>query len=145
MDYGRYRFLLIYWLFVAVMLVLLLLFSCSPRVVSVPEYHSEYVVRTDTFLRLDSVYVGEKEVLKTVGESVFVDRYHTVYRDRWRERVLRDTLLRHDSIRVAVEVPGKVGLRAKARYGIAGVLAGMLFSLLGIIALCLIVRRFYRS
>ncbi len=43
-------------------------------------------------LRHDSVLVREK------GDTVLIEKWHTQYRDRWRDRVVRDTVYR-DNVR----------------------------------------------
>lgn len=43
----------------------------------------------------DSIYIHEK------GDTVLVEKWHTEYRDRWRDRLLTDTVYQHkcDTIR----------------------------------------------
>ena len=43
----------------------------------------------------DSIYIHEK------GDTVIVEKWHTEYRDRWRDRLLTDTVYQHkcDTIR----------------------------------------------
>jgi hypothetical protein len=43
----------------------------------------------------DSIYIHEK------GDTVMVEKWHTEYRDRWRDRLLTDTVYQHkcDTIR----------------------------------------------
>ena len=38
------------------LLLLAMLTSCKTRYVTVPEYHKEYINRTDTFLRSDTLF-----------------------------------------------------------------------------------------
>ena len=41
------------------MILAMLLSGCSPKVIYVPEVHTEYITRTDTFIRIDSVKVKD--------------------------------------------------------------------------------------
>ena len=38
----------------------------------------------------DSIYIHEK------GDTVLVEKWHTEYRDRWRDRLLTDTVYQHE-------------------------------------------------
>lgn len=40
-------------------LIMVCLVSCRTKYVSVPEYHTEYKVRTDSFIKRDSVWVHD--------------------------------------------------------------------------------------
>lgn len=81
-------------------LLLCLLVSCSPKVVTKVEYRDriEYKDRVDSVVVLDSIYVTER----IKGDTVYVshDRWRTEYRDR----MLTDTVIRTDSIPYPVEV-----------------------------------------
>ena len=68
------------------------------------------VVRTDTLIQTkvqrDSVYI-EKEMHDSVyihqkGDTLLIEKWHTEWRDRWREREKHDTLYvaKHDTVRV---------------------------------------------
>ena len=78
--------------------------SCSPRTITVPEYHTEYVTRTDTFHRVDSVYRHDSVAVYLQGETICKDKY--VYLDKWHKvyKTTTDTLVKTDSIRVPVPV-----------------------------------------
>ena len=90
-------------------IVLFLLFSllfcgCSPKVVTVPEVHTEYIVKTDSFVQRDSVYVNDSVFIHENGDTVWVERFKTFYKDKWREVVKIDTVIKRDSIPYKVEV-----------------------------------------
>ena len=80
------------------------IFSCSPKVVTVPEYHTEYVVKTDTFIRYDSIYRGDSVIIRIVSDTVWIEHWRTEYKDRWRDRSVHDTIVKTDSIRVPYPV-----------------------------------------
>lgn len=81
-----------------------ILSSCSPKVVTVPEYHTEYVVKTDTLLRLDSIYKHDSVSVYVKGDTIFkdkyitLDKYHNVYKTK------TDSFVKTDSIKTPVFV-----------------------------------------
>ena len=97
-----WRFLCLYLLCVISLLVWLC--SCSPRVITVPEVHTEYVYRTDSFVKRDSIHVMDSVFIREKGDTVWVERWKTLYRDIYRDVVRVDTIVRLDSIPYKVEV-----------------------------------------
>lgn len=82
-------------------LIVLLLGGCkSKEYIKVPEYHTEYVVKADTFHKVDSVYQKDSVYLYQKGDTVFVNK--VAYRDRWKYiyKVKLDTILKRDSVSV---------------------------------------------
>lgn len=78
--------------------------SCSPRVVTVPEYHVEY--RTNTVH--DSIYVERRDSSATLinGDTITIEHWHVSYKDRYIE--VTDTFVKRDSIPVPYAVPAKL-------------------------------------
>lgn len=70
----------------------------SKEYVSVPEYHTEYICRTDTVARLDSVYVKDSIYVYRNGDTVVIQKL--AYRDRWHNinKVKMDTIIKRDSV-----------------------------------------------
>lgn len=66
---------------VIAILALLLLAGCKTKYVPYPEYHTQYIVRTDTVKTTDSIIVGDKTYVYTSGDTVYVRQ--TLWRDRW--------------------------------------------------------------
>ena len=99
-----YRFLLTYAVVVIALILVLLLSGCATKVVTVPEIHTEYVYRTDSFLQRDSIYVNDSVFVREKGDTVWIERYKTLYRDRWRDVVRVDSVVEVDSIPYKVEV-----------------------------------------
>ncbi len=67
--------------------VMMLMFGCTTtRYIEVP------VVKTDTLYQsktvTDSVYVHDSTIVKMAGDTVWVERWHT----RWRDRIQHDTI-----------------------------------------------------
>lgn len=82
----------------------LLLLGCSPRYISVPEYHTEYVYKTDTFREVDSVHVLDSVFVNKLGDTVYVNKFKVIYRDKFREVLKVDSFVKTDSIRVPYPV-----------------------------------------
>ena len=78
----------------------LFLTSCKTKYVAVPEYHTQYVVRTDSVEKVDSFYQRDSIYIYQKGDTVFRNRI--VYQDRlrYRNQVKTDTFIRRDTIYV---------------------------------------------
>lgn len=82
-----------------------MLTSCrSVKYVPVPEYHTEYKVKTDSFVMRDSVWVKDSVWLWMKGDTVYKERWHTKYNDRYVYRNKTDTVMQTDSVRVPYPV-----------------------------------------
>lgn len=92
----------------ALLIVLFFLTSCSPKTIYIPEVHTEYITRTDTFVKIDSVSVKDSIYVTQKGDTVRIEKWHIKYRDRWREKVVRDTIMRTDTISVPYPVEKKL-------------------------------------
>lgn len=90
--------------------VILLAFTgCKTKeYVKVPEYHTEYIVRSDTIAKMDSVYVKDSVYVYHKGDTVVISKI--AYRDRYRNiyKVKLDTIIKRDSIE------GSCAMRADA-------------------------------
>lgn len=84
---------------------MLLLTSCATeRVVTVPEIHEVTTIKRDTVSQRDSVYVSDIVYLDARGDTTIRKEYHTVYRDRWRYKLVIDSFVQRDTINVIMEV-----------------------------------------
>lgn len=86
-------------------LIVLLLGGCkSKEYITVPEYHAEYVCRTDTFHKMDSVYLKDSVYVYQKGDTVYYNK--VAYRDRWHNiyKVKTDTIIKKDSVSVPYPV-----------------------------------------
>ena len=72
-----------------------------PRIAQIDtdRYESHFLQRVDTVVVRDSVFVSE--VMK--GDTVYLTRVE--WRDRWRTRMVHDTIVRTDSIVQVIEHP----------------------------------------
>lgn len=72
--------------------------SCRTKYIPYDVYHTEYITRTDTALRHDSIYLHDSVMVSMVGDTVQILKYRTAlrYRDRYLTRhdtiIIRDTL-----------------------------------------------------
>lgn len=82
--------------------IVLMLFTGCKHVeyVTVPEHHTDtlYVHQTER----DSIYLHDSTFVRVGGDTVFIEKWHTQYRDRWRTDTLRQ--VRIDSVAYPVEV-----------------------------------------
>lgn len=82
-----------------------MLTSCkSVKYIPVPEYHTEYKVKTDSFVKRDSVWVKDSVWLWMQGDTVYKEHWHTKYKDRYVYRNMADTVMQTDSVRVPYPV-----------------------------------------
>lgn len=91
-----------------------ILTSCkSKEYVYVPEYHTSYVAKTDTFIKNDSVYLKDSIFIETKGDTVyynkvtFNDKYHYIY------KIINDTIIKNDAI--SVPTPAEKQLSKEVR------------------------------
>ena len=87
---------------VLLLILLLTLVSCKTKtvVVTVPEVRTEYIVKRDSVHLHDSIYVQDSTMFAQLGDTIRIEKWHTKYVDRWRDRVVTDTLIKIDSIPV---------------------------------------------
>ena len=78
--------------------------SCKTKYVSVPEYHTEYITKTDSFTQRDSIFVKDSVYMWMQGDTIYKEKFSVIYRDRWRDRYLCDTIIKTDSVRVPYPV-----------------------------------------
>lgn len=119
-----------------VLLLLAMLASCkTTRYVSVPEYHKEYINRTDTFLRSDTLFRLDSVVIRQQGDTTVIEKI------RWQNRfvnvykVKTDTIIKTDSIRVPYPVEKKLSKWQQLRLDFGGwamLVLGMLVAGIGV-------------
>lgn len=68
--------------------------GCSPRTYAPMLYQVDTTRQSNLEIVVvrDSVFIMTKEVIREKGDTVFVTRTETKYRDRYRDREVRDTL-----------------------------------------------------
>ncbi len=78
--------------------------SCAPKTIVVPEYHTEYVTRTDTFCKVDSFYQRDSIAVYLQGDTICRDKYRYLDKYRYIYKTTTDTLIKADSICVPVPI-----------------------------------------
>lgn len=115
------------------MLILSMFCRCTTtKYVPVTEYKDRVVVKTDSFLKNDSVYVHDSVSVYIRGDTVFKEKYHIQYKDRYIVRNKSDTLIVRDSIPYKVEVVKQLSKTDRAFLNIGKIASVCLF--IGILA-----------
>jgi hypothetical protein len=109
-----------------ILLLLAMLTSCKTRYVTVPEYHKEYINRTDTFLRSDTLFRLDSVVIRQQGDTTVIEKM------RWQNRfvnvykVKTDTIMKSDSIRVPYPVEKTLTMWQRAKIDVGGWAMGLI-------------------
>ena len=115
------------------MLILSMFCRCTTtKYVPVTEYKDMVVVKTDSLLKTDSVYVHDSVSVYIRGDTVFKDKYHFQYKDRYIVRNKSDTLIVRDSIPYKVEVVKQLSKTGRAFLNIGKITSVCLF--IGVLA-----------
>ena len=116
-----------------------ILASCKTKtqIVTVPEYHKEYIVRSDTVARVDSVLLHDSVFVYNVGDTIVVNK--VAYRDRVRNvyKTRTDTIVKTDSVRVPYPAEKQL-TKAQQRYvtiGKCAIVAIAAFAILAMLAI----------
>ena len=135
--------------FTVAYLALLLISGCKTKYVSVPEYHKEYISRTDSFFRTDTIREKEWMTIKEVDSTQLAElgiqlrNIKTAYlieRNRNRERnnvttsIKTDTIFKADSVSVPYPVERKLSRWERVKMDYGGMAIGGTF-----VAVCFIV------
>lgn len=119
---------------IAVAILILSMFCrcTTTKYVPITEYRDRVVVKTDSLLKTDSVYVHDSVSVYIRGDTVFKDKYHIQYKDRYISRNKSDTLIVRDSIPYKVEVCKKLSNTDRAFLKIGKIASVCIF--IGILA-----------
>lgn len=115
------------------MLFLSMFCRCTTtKYVPVTEFRDRVVVKTDSLLKTDSVYVHDSVSVYIRGDTVFKDKYQLRYKDRYIIRNKSDTLIVRDSIPYKVEIENKLSKTDKVFLNIGKIASICIF--IGILA-----------
>lgn len=118
--------------FIVLLVGMMIVTSCgSIKYVPVETVKKEYVSRTDTVIKTDSVYVRDSVNTSTVGDTVFVDRWHWAYKNIDVQKILRDTVIIRDSIQVPYPVEKELTKWQQMKMSAGGV--GLIVCLIALI------------
>ena len=133
-----------FWWMVAVMAIVICCVSCKTKYVTVPEYHKEYINRTDTFLRSDTLFRLDSVVVRMQGDTTVIEKI------RWQNRfvnvykVKTDTIMKSDSIRVPYPVERKLSKWQQLRLDFGGWAMGGTVVAIVFIIIWLVRRKVFR-
>lgn len=132
-EYRKYEYdddRIDYWRLCIVLMVVLmvigLLSGCKTKYVTVPEYHKEYIVRSDTVAKVDSVVIKDSVFVYHNGDTVIINK--VAYRDRVKNvyKVRTDTICKTDSVRVPYQTEKELGKSEKFRQSLGWIFAVVL-------------------
>lgn len=90
-------------LFIA--LTAFLLAGCvSTKYVPVETVRTEYITKSDTFIKHDSILHKDSVFVYMKGDTVWLEKWHTRYIERLQKQIVTDTLIRCDTISVPYPV-----------------------------------------
>ena len=89
---------------VALLLAALLASCTATRYVEVPQVHETWAASRDSSAVRDSVFVHDSVTVCLMGDTVRIQEYHVVYKDRWRDRLRVDSFIQRDTVTVVKEV-----------------------------------------
>ena len=159
MRYEEYLRQLLLWalLGATTIAMMLMLHGCRTKYVSVPEYHKEYINRTDSFFHTDTIKEKEwmtiKEVdsvqlaklgvqLRNIKNAYLIERNRNRERNNTTLKSKTDTVIKTDSIRVPYPVERKLNkwesLKMEVGGWAIGGLSAVLIAVIGYIVLWLV-------
>ena len=109
---------------VVVFVIVLMLTSCSPKVIYVPEVHTDSIYITKH--QKDSVWLHDSILVTEKGDTIRVEKWHTKYI----ERQVHDTCFVTKTDSVAVPYPVKEKLTIKDKFNVYLQCMGIVFGIL---------------
>lgn len=86
-------------------LIISVLFGCTTtKYVEVPKVHTEYIHKTDTLIKADSIHIKDSVFVKMKGDTLLIEKWRTAYRDRTRYEVKVDSVLVTDTLTQVIKV-----------------------------------------
>lgn len=108
-------------------LVLSLLFSGCKSIQYVPVEKVVTEYKTNTVH--DSVYLQilkhDSVVIEKLGDTVYVNKWHTLYKDKWKEVIKTDTFIKVDSVQIPYPVERKLSKWEQTKMDAGGIAIGV--------------------
>lgn len=107
--------------------LLLLCIGCTTtKYVPIESVHTEYRDRVN--VQRDSIYLRDSIYIENKGDTIVIERW----RDRWRDRIIRDTLRVNttDTIQHLVEVERPLTIAQRVKIAIGNIAIAAVFVLL---------------
>lgn len=111
----------------AIAALLLLCIGCTAtKYVPIESVHTEYRDRVN--IQRDSIYLRDSIYIENKGDTIVIERW----RDRWRDRIIRDTMSVNttDTIQHIVEVEKPLTMAQKVKIAIGNIAIAAMFVLL---------------
>ena len=120
-----------------------LLTGCRTQYVSVPEYHTEYIVKHDSVTLRDSIWQHDSVYVERSGDTLLVEKWRTKYRLVYRDVLRVDSFVKTDSVRVPYPVERKLNRweQFKMDYGAVSFGVSIAAIIAAIVALVLWLRK----
>lgn len=88
-----------------VVLTAFLLIGCvSTRYVPVETVRTEYITKSDTFIKHDSIMHKDSVFVHQKGDTLWLEKWHTRYVERLQKTIVTDTMIQCDTIRIPYPV-----------------------------------------
>lgn len=94
--------------FFLVLTAFLLMGCVSTRYVPVETVRTEYITKSDTFIKHDSIMHKDSVFVHQKGDTVWLEKWHTRYIERLQKQIVTDTMIQCDTIRVPYPVEKKL-------------------------------------
>lgn len=101
-------------------LAVVLLTSCKTKYITVPEYHTKYIVRTDSVEKWDSIYYHDSVYVFKQGDTITQYKLKEKYIYKYLDKVRVDSFIKTDSIRVPYPVEKKLSKWEKVKMDVGG-------------------------
>lgn len=103
--------------YIAIIALLLCVGCTTTKYVPIESVHTEYRDRVN--VQRDSIYLRDSIYIESKGDTIKIERW----RDRWRDRIIRDTInvQRTDTIQNIVEVEKPLTMMQKAKIAIGNI------------------------
>ncbi len=97
-----------YLLIIVAVVILLLLSSCKTQYVPVETVRTEYVTKTDSFIQKDSIFCHDSVFIHAKNDTIFYERWHTKYVEKYIDNSRIDSFIKVDSVQVPYPVERKL-------------------------------------
>lgn len=122
--------------------LLLSLSSCSPKVYNpISSRDSSYYGHRDSIYVRDSIYIDRTITIREKGDTIYITEFQDRYRDRWRDRVVVDTLWRDKAVEITVPVEKPLTWWQKLWITLGKVFAGILAGVVLVFVIRILVRK----
>jgi len=116
---------------IIIFLTIFILSSCRTQYVAIPEYHNIEVTKHDTLIVRDSIMEKDSIYIHQKNDTMWMERYSIIYKDKWRDKIVYRDSIKLDSIKVPYPVPRELTYMQRTWIKIGKTLSGL--SILGII------------